>query len=306
MKKFVALALGLVLVAALAAGCGKSTPSEPQDLGSGSTATPTAEDIAQVNAEVSANTPYVEEDVYEGTDPARLDAADGALAAVRPLSWWRTIRSVTRRFDTQYLDPDSAGRPTTAVVTVHKRLQGSFNVLVGDSLATPDSLLRKPLDDRWVRRLLLKRVRVDSTGQVRWRLAGTSGVEVTSDGAVTNIQSVRVQAGGLDTTITDPLQMHRMRRVLHIPAGTEVRVTVQTGAPDDLVLFYRWMHRARFHNEGNGAYTYRWMSGGEGGLRHFGVNALSRGTLFDDAAPYDSNAWMFAFVVFDSDDGLAR
>lgn len=306
MKKFVALALGLALVAGLAAGCGKSTPGAPQDLGSGSTATPTAEDISQVSAEVSANTPYVEEDVYEGGDPARLDAAGDALAAIRPLSWWRTIRSVTRRIDTQFLDPDSAGRPTTAVVTVHKRLQGSFNILAGDSLAAPDSLLRKPLDDRWVRRLLLKRVRVDSTGQVRWRLAGTSGVEITSDGAVTNIQSVRVQAGGLDTTITDPLQMHRLRRVLHVPAGAEVRLTVRTGAPDDLVLFYRWMHRARFHNEGNGTHTFRWTAGAEGGLRHFGVNALSRGTLFDDAAPYDSNAWIFAFVVFEADDGLAR
>lgn len=306
MKKLFALALGLALVGALAAGCGRSTPSEPTGLGSGSTATPTAEDIAQVNAEVSANTPYVEEDVYEGNDPARLDPADGAMAAIRPLWWWRTIRSVTRNLETQYLDPDSAGRPTTAVVTVRKRLQGSFNVLAGDSLAAPDSLVRKPLDDRWVRRLLLKRVRVDSTGQARWRLAGTSGVEVTSANAVTRIRSVRVQAGALDTTITDPLQMHRMRRVLHVPAGAEVRVTVQTGAPDDLVLLYRWMHRARFHNDGSGAYTFRWTAGSERGLRHFGVNALSRGTLFDDAAPYDSQAWLFAFVVFDADDGLAR
>lgn len=306
MKKLFALALGLALVGALAAGCGKSTPSEPTDLGSGSTATPTAEDIAQVSAEVSANTPYVEEDVYEGSEPARLESADGALAAIRPLWWWRTIRSVTRRLDTQYLDPDSAGRPTTAVVTVHKRLQGALHILAGDSLASPDSLLRKPLDDRWVRRLLLKRVRVDSTGQIRWRLAGTSGVEVTSAGAVTNIESVRVQAGPLDTTITDPLQMHRLRRVLHIPAGAEVRVTVRTGSPDDLVLLYRWMHRARFHNEGDGTHTFRWTAGAERGLRHFGVNALSRGTLFDDAAPYDSQAWLFAFVVFEADDGLAR
>lgn len=301
MKKFVVLAVGLVLVAGLAAGCGKSGPSEPLS----QAGTPTAADVAQVNAEVAANPDYVDENVYESNDPAQLDPAGPGMAAIRPLWWWRSIRSVTRRFETEYTSPDSTGRPTMAVVTVHKRLLGSFNILVGDSAASPDSLLRKPLDDHWVRRLLLKRVRTDSTGHDRWRLVGTSGVQVTSANAVTRIQSVRVQAGALDTTITDPLQMHRLRRVLHIPTGTEVMVTVQTGSADDVVVFYRWMHRARFHNDGGGAFSFRWTTGAEGGLRHFGVNALSRGTLFDDSAPYDSQAWLFPFVVHDADDRLA-
>jgi hypothetical protein len=33
------------------------------------------------------------------------------------------------------------------------------------------------------------------------------------------------------------------------------------------------------------------------GIRLVGVNALSRGTLFDDEAPYDSEAWLFHFAV---------
>lgn len=300
MKKLVALALGLALVAALAAGCGKSSPSQPQNL----SATPTAQDVAQVNDAVAANPDYVNENVYESNDPAQLDPAGPGLAAIRPLFWWRTIRSVTRTFDTEFTNPDSSGRPTMAVVSVHKRLLGAFNILVGDSAAAPDSLLRKPLDDRWERRLLLRRVRTDSTGEDHWRLVGTSGVRVTSANAVTQIQSVRVQAGVLDTTITDPLQMHRLRRVLHIPAGTEVVLTVKTANENDIVLLYRWMFRARFHNDGGGQFTFRWTTGSEGGLRHFGVNALSRGTLFDDAAPYDSQAWLFPFVVYDADDHL--
>lgn len=296
MKKLVVLGLGLALAGALAAGCGKSGPSQPQSLASG----PTAEDIAQVNAAVEANLGYVDENVYESSEPAPLDPAGGA-AAIRPLYWWRSIRSVTRRFETQYLDPDSSGRPTTAIVSVHKRLLGSFNILTGDSLADPDSLVRKPLDDRWERRLRLKRVRVDSTGDAVWRLAGTSGVEVTSAGAVTRIESVRVQAGVLDTTITDPLQLHRLGRVLLVPTGTEVTLTVRTASANDVVLFYRWLFRARFQPNGDGTFTFRWRTGTEGGLRHFGVNALSRGTLFDDSAPYDSNAWIFPFVVYEAD-----
>lgn len=301
MKKYVALVLGLALAAGLAAGCGKSSPSQPQNL----TVTPTAEDVTQVNDAIAANGDFVDENVYESNDPAQLDPAGPGMAAIRPLFWWRTIRSVTRRFETEFTNPDSTGRPTMAVVTVHKRMLGAFNILVGDSAATPDSLLRKRLDDHWVRRLLLKRVPADSTARNRWRLVGTSGVQVTSANAVTRIESVRVQAGVLDTTITDPLQMHRLRRVLHIPAGTEVVLTVKTGSVDDIVLLYRWMHRARFHNDGGGTFTFRWTTGAEGGLRHFGVNALSRGTLFDDAAPYDSQAWLFPFVVYDADDRLA-
>lgn len=301
MKKLVPLALGLALVAALAAGCGKSSPSQPQNL----SATPTAQDVAQVNDAVAASPEYVDENVFESNEPTALDTDASGAAAIRPLYWWRTIRSVTRRFDTEFTNPDSTGRPTLAVVAIHRRLLGAFNILVGDSTLSPASLLRKPLDDRWERRLLLKRVRTDSSGIERWRLVGTSGVRVASANAVTHIESVRVQAGVLDTTITDPLQMHRLRRVLHLPAGTEVVLTVKTSNENDIVLLYRWMHRARFHNDGGGQFTFRWTTGNEGGLRHFGVNALSRGTLFDDAAPYDSQAWIFPFVVHDADDTLA-
>ena len=35
----------------------------------------------------------------------------------------------------------------------------------------------------------------------------------------------------------------------------------------------------------------------EGGVHHFGVNALSHGTLFDDQAPYDSQSWIEPFIV---------
>lgn len=293
MKRFAALVLGLVLVAGLAAGCGKDSPSSPQD----SAVTPAAEDVSMVNDAVAGNSDYVDEDEYESNEIAQLDPASPGLSAGRSLFWWRTIRSVTRRFETRFDDPDSTGRPTTAVVTVHKRFLGAFNVLMGDSVSRPDSLVRKPLDDRWVRHLLFKRVRVTDTGRSLWKLAGTSGVEVTSENAVTRIQSVRVQAGVLDTTITDPLEMHRLRRVLLIPAGTQVAVTVTTRAADDVVVLYRWRHRFRFTNNGDGTHTFRWTTTNEAGLRHFGVNALSNGTLFDAASPYDSNAWLFPFVV---------
>ena len=303
MKKLVAPALGLAVLALLAAGCGKTAPNQPQE----STSTPTAQDVAMVNDAVASNTPYVEENEYQSNVPSPLDTGTPGFDAAHPVFWWRTIRSVTRTFETQFSAPDSNGRPTLATVIVHKRMLGSFNVLLGDSTSFPDSLVRKPLDDHWQRRLLFHRVRVDtSSGNSIWRLAGTSGVEVTSANATVQIQSVRVQAAALDTTITDPLAMYRLRRVLFIPVSTPVTVTVTTNSPDDIVLLYRWQHRFRFHNNGDNTYTYQWTTNTDPGLRHFGVNALTHGTIFDPSAPYDSNTWLFPFVVSPMDAMLDR
>jgi hypothetical protein len=33
------------------------------------------------------------------------------------------------------------------------------------------------------------------------------------------------------------------------------------------------------------------------GLWHFGVDAISHATLYDDTAPYDSQRWVFPYVV---------
>jgi hypothetical protein len=53
----------------------------------------------------------------------------------------------------------------------------------------------------------------------------------------------------------------------------------------------------------------KFRSGMFRGLRHFAVDALSHGTLYDDAAPYDANIWALIFSLervrmpSDDDDG---
>jgi len=51
-------------------------------------------------------------------------------AAIHPLRYWRTIRSVDRSFEFAFADTDSTGHPTTAVVTIRKRLLGEAGVAV--------------------------------------------------------------------------------------------------------------------------------------------------------------------------------
>src|SRR5262249_57296003 len=91
----------------------------------------------------------------------------------------------------------------------------------GDSAAARN-VIHKPLDEMRVRRVLLRRARLprdvpmdadcdhDST-RVRWRLAGLSGIQVTSKDNTTQVLSVRIQSGTPDTTVTQPFAFIPLR-----------------------------------------------------------------------------------------------
>jgi hypothetical protein len=307
------LAMSLLAAVGLLAGCGKNTVNSPD-----STSDLASLDQAQVASVVASEPEVVEDGEFESAEITGLGAgadATGALAVVHPLRFWRVITSVERSFEFAFADSDSTGRPTTAVVTVRKSLAGRFNVLTGvpggDSTAIDSSVsvIRKPLADRWVRRVLLRRLpAADSTGRV-WRVVATSAARVTSRDATTRIASLRVQTAGVDTTITDPLRFFFLRRILKLEPGTPVTLTVTTLRNDDIVVMCRFGHRFRFQNNGDNTYTGVWRvpdlrqgNGPQPGpgrppIFHFGVNALSHGTLFDDLAPYDSQAWLLPVVL---------
>ena len=314
MRSRLLFAASLLAAIGLNAGCGKSTVNSPA-----SSDTPSL-DQAQVASVVAIEPEVVEDGQFESADITSLGAgatpgATGALAAIAPLRFWRVITSVERRFEFAFADSDSTGRPTTAIVTVHKSLAGRFDILTGlpgsDSTAldSSTSVTRKPLADHWVRRVLLKRVpAADSAGRV-WRVVATSGVKVTSRAATTRIESLRLQTAGVDTTLTDPLRFFYLRRILRLEPGTPVTLTVTTLKSDDVVVMCRSGHRFRFHNNGDNTYTGVWLvpdlsewngprpGPGRPPIFHFGVNALSHGTLFDDQAPYDSQAWLLPVVL---------
>jgi hypothetical protein len=118
----------------------------------------------------------------------------------------------------------------------------------------------------------------------------------TRDGS-TRVLSLRIQAGTLDTTVTDPLELHRLRQIIKLPPDARVMLTAMTAANDDVVLFRGHSLRRRFVNNGDGTHSFAFPSDRFEGLRHFAVDALSNGTLFDDEAAYDANAWILPFIV---------
>ena len=286
----------LLAIAGLAlAGCGHSTNSTQASTSSA----PTGSDQAQVAGVLSDNPDYVNEDLFQSQISQSYDETAG-FAAITPLRFWREITNVQSTFDTQFGPPDSTGHPTTALVTIHRHLTGTFNIVAGSTTPgdTSRSLVQKPLADDWTRKIALERL-PDRFGPAiqRWRLAGTSGVDVQSQGGSTHVDSLRIQSADMDTTITDPLQLHRLRRIFFVAEGSEVTLTAYTERATDVVLFYGHDQRRRFTNNNNGTYTFTFTPGRFIGLRNFGVDALSHGTLFDDSAAYDSNAWIFPYVV---------
>ena len=290
------IVMALPLSLLLLAGCGKSgSMMAPQ--------TAASSDPSTATEEVARHPELVDDGMYASDTQAPAGFATGpggTFAAIRPLFFWRHITRIERSFEFAFSDTDSAGAPTSAVIIVHKRLSGTFNVVArdsgGDGSPTQGHVIEKPLHDHWVRRLLLKRV-AGSGDHRPWRIAATSGVQVTSRDARTRIQSLRVQSAGLDTTITDPLAFFRLRRLLRLEVGVDVALTATTLAADDVVLFYVGDRRLRFQNQGHGSYSLTWRSFATDGVRHFGVNALSHGSLFDDQAPYDSQAWLLPYVA---------
>jgi hypothetical protein len=310
MKATPRLGLTLPLVLALLAGCGKAgAPVSTLD----SPGSNSAEQSA-VASEMAMNPTLVDDGMSESSDQTAAEPAAGsvgamgmrsagAMTAIQPAFWWRTINHVERSFEFAFADTDATGLPTTAIVIVHKRLSGTFNILVRDpgSEGTPNEghVVAKPLADHWVRRLLLKRIlRPEADPLSRgWRIVAASGVKVTARDAETRIESLRVQSTGLDTTITDVLAFQRLRRILKVDPETDVTLTVTTLRNDDVVAFYAFDRRFRMRNNGDNTYSATFQSPQFAGIRHFGVNALSNGTVFDDAARYDSQAWILPYIV---------
>ena len=299
------LGFTLPLLLGLLAGCSQQgTISGPDD-----PAADTGPDQAEVASVVAANPSYVDDEVSESPEQtsvgARASASGpavlGAQAAIQPITFWREIRDIDRRLEFAFRDIDDTGRPSTAVVTIHKRFTGSFNILVADEVpegSPPQShVIHKPLADHWVRRILLKRVTLADSDRRAWRIVATSGVQVTSREAETRITSLRVQSGPLDTTITEPLAFFRLRAILKLDPLAEVTLTATTLRADDVVLLYLRDRRVRFHGNGDGTYSATFPVPDRTGLHHVGVNALSNGTLFDDQAAYDSQAWIEPYRV---------
>lgn len=301
--KRVVFAAGFVAYTLLAAGCSdkavnpRTQNSDDRQMVTGTLAIQSQFlDDGYLDAETNTN-------LAAAIRGARTPSSAGATAGatVDPFFFWRQIVHRTLTFEFAFADSDSTSRPTTATVTVTRDFSGAFNIVPRDpnnpNAADPNEahVIHKPLLDHWVRQFLLKRIDTSGGTHPFWRLASVSDVTVTSQNATTQITSVHLQSATKDTTITDPTVLVPLRNTLRL-TNDVVNVTVTTPRNDDVVYLYHAGGRVRLAAQGNGTYTGTFTPGTFNGWRHFAVNAMSHGTLFDDTAAYDSKAWVVAYI----------
>jgi hypothetical protein len=292
------LTVMLALVAGALTGCGKNPAAPGNSQGTDQNQTVSASNAAPT---------LTDDGLYTSSTPPPLSSMRpvtgdfGVLALIHPLDYWRTFSSMHTTYSFAFSDTDSTGHPRAAMVTVNRHLLGNFNILqsIPADSTHADSLhiIHKPMDETWLRNLLLHRDLRDST-HGEWELAAVSGVQVTQVGAATAIQSIRIQSSsGIDTTVTDPTHFFYLRHILRFTTNDSVTVTATTINNTDVCVLHSHDHRWRMRNNGDNTYTIGWRTGIWSGWRHFGVNAFSRATLYDDVAPYDSNTWFIPYAV---------
>jgi hypothetical protein len=266
-------------------------------------------DQGAISATLATEPDFLDDGFFDATATTNLapslrgvSPAPGAtFSAIDPFFFWRSITHRTTGIEFAFADTDSTGLPRTADVTVRHTFTGTFNIVPRDP-SNPDlpdthHVVQKPLIDHWVRHFLVKRIDLAGISRPVWKIAAATAIQVTSENATSAITSVHVQSTTVDTTLTDPTVFIPFRRVLRFAAEDTVTVTVTTPRTDDVVLLYNRDRRMRLTNNGDGTYTGKFKAGLFTAWRHFAVNALSHGTLFDDTAPYDSKAWVYPYVV---------
>jgi len=244
------------------------------------------------------NVLYEEMVAYADPDVRLYDGDDVANDPVNTLRWRREVLRRDRSSVIEIDRPQDA--PPTAFVTLTCETSGLLHLFTGESDVVGH--LTKDFADAGTRSTLLQRVRRDGRPTERhrgWELVALSGVEIASPDATRRIKSVRIQAGDVDETVTGVSELVRIEDLLHLPLGVDVTVTVDTGDPTDATFLHlRHQHeRVELEGAGDGTFTGTFRTGGRPGPRHFTVDVLSHGSLFDREEAYDSAAWGIPVVV---------
>ncbi|MEY4373863.1 MAG: hypothetical protein RL760_29 [Candidatus Eisenbacteria bacterium] len=298
------LVLALLACCAVLTGCGGKSSTVP-------TPPATTSDASLVSAAVLADPTLLRDDLYESTNATALGLgapiAAGPRAAILPITFFRMYTLADRTLGVTFADSDATGRPRRADVQVNRDLTGLLHIWVVPPTGPNDTtnVVHKVVHDAWTRTLRLARV-VDSTAPdsaTHWVLQGASAITVRSNAAQVAIRSVSLRGSPLAPftfTIDDPTLIGSAAARPVLPAGQYTTVRIDTGVPGQVAFLYSLDRRIRMYELGLGLYeAAMYIDPNTASLAnlHFAVNVMSRGTLFDDALPYDSDTWILPYAI---------
>ncbi|MBI2620452.1 MAG: hypothetical protein HYW57_10255 [Ignavibacteriales bacterium] len=303
MKRHFLLSLaGLLAVGILLSGCQSAT--EP------------------IEDELAVLKEMIESDPLFNSDQMLLDDPEAATlgkttAPIIPVAWGRRVTSASRTIDFE------REGDTIVVATIMHTISGEIKIAAKDSLRdTTITIVSKPFTETTVRKVKL--TRIDRTDRPRdnWRIREVSAVAGGTGDAVLTVNQLMAVVG-LDTlVVTDPLEFFLKLPEFsgrHMPsvgqnAPVKVQFTVTSTESDtDLVFLHRpaqWLNSSTFRparvrltlvsQTGSGPYTrvyeHTWNSH-ISGRHHFFVSAITRNSLFDDAAPWATKMWGIPYLV---------
>jgi len=246
-------------------------------------------------------------------------------AEITPLRFGRFITSVTRTITVTVAPGDSI-----AVAHVRKDIEGIFKIKgingVGDTV-----LVEKPFEDRATRNVIFKRINRDNARFWRnWFPVATSLVDGgTISNSPSQIDLTKLQMflpNGDTVTVTDPNSFYLRYRWLRLFDGGRkdipelrggdrviLQATLASASPDTDIVALRLGYGPGNHrrtrmelvsefDNGDGTFTrvYQkaWFCHFHTGFFHAGVVAVTKETLFDDAAPYAASWWGIPYRVF--------
>jgi hypothetical protein len=301
---------------------GNKEATEPSEMPpAGVTSEQTAMEFYAANDEFVQNDEitFADKDV-EPTDYGTFGKTD---ASVTPLRWGRIVTSITKTVTIEVQPGD-----TVAIGTVEKTIIGQLKIRAiaetGDTVT-----LSKPFTDISKRLILFKRVaRNRDRYWFNWVPVASTLIKGGTAEPNNLISLTKVELflpSGQTITITDPNAYwlrYRWLRIMtnarddapELTPGTMVRLraTLVSASPDtDLValrygfsLFHARRLRMSIVNEvdnGDGTFTREyeatWPVHFHRGYFHAGVDAITKGTLFDDQAPYSASWWGVPYRV---------
>ncbi|RKZ02128.1 MAG: hypothetical protein DRQ10_00715 [Candidatus Hydrothermota bacterium] len=217
--------------------------------------------------------------------------------------WFRRPQDRDISVDINFVSED------TAIVTLTGSVDGKLFVA---AIMPPDSLLythEKQFEDTLTR--IFEFVRdTDTAHYGGWRLYAASGHSLYSIPYNTvNIDSIRlvVNDGLIDTVITDPLEPATVDEVLKVAKLTPITAYVWASTPEwtpSSVLAYlhiwlggKFRRLKMFYDSTLGCYRRSFLAPNRPGVTHLFFDVLTRETIADTSAPYDSRTWGIVYLV---------
>jgi hypothetical protein len=334
MKNTFTLALsGLTVFALFVAGCKKSEGPAAQMDPPGVVNESTALTYSTQNSPLVQNDEQTFAD--QDTSASNVSTFMKVDSAIIPLRWGRFINpnGITRTFTVLVLPGDSI-----ALVNIHRIISGNFVFLVRNKPpqdTTQFFLVQKPFTDTTRRAIVFKRVSFTGLYINRWVPVATSlvnGGTLPPNNNIRILSAVLYYPSGDSLVVTNPdttfllyrwvrMYVHSTKDVPEFLAGDriKIRVTVMSNDSTGDIVALRYgvnlvQHKralldlvssvdnqdgtfTRVYETSQNPLRYLYMHAHTGWF-HFGMDAMTKGTLFDSNAPYSASWWAIPYRVF--------